>query len=179
MDDAIKHCSQGISIWDWASTDQDGDPDVVIASCGETPTLEALAAVTILKDNIKDIKIRFINVVDLMKLEPNYMHPHGLTDDEFDLLFTKDKPIIFNFHGYKTLIHELLYHRHNRNLHVSGYIEEGTITTTFDIRVQNEIDRFHIVQEVLKYTDFKEQGAHLYQLMKIVSLCCLILQYLK
>ena len=166
MDEAIKHCSQGISIWDWASTDQDGDPDVVIASCGETPTLEALAAVTILKDNIKDIKIRFINVVDLMKLEPNYMHPHGLTDDEFDLLFTKDKPIIFNFHGYKTLIHELLYHRHNRNLHVSGYIEEGTITTTFDIRVQNEIDRFHIVQEVLKYTDFKEQGAHLYQLMK-------------
>ena len=166
MEEAIKHCSQGISIWDWASTDQDKEPDVVIASCGETPTLEALAAVTILKDYIKDIKIRFINVVDLMKLVPNYIHPHGLTDEEFDLMFTKDKPIIFNFHGYKTLIHELLYHRNNRNLHVSGYIEEGTITTTFDIRVQNEIDRFHIVQEVLKYTDFKEQGAHLYQLMK-------------
>ena len=166
MDEAIKHCSQGISIWDWASTDQNSEPDVVIASCGETPTLEALAAVTILKDNIKDIKIRFINVVDLMKLVPSYVHPHGLSDEEFDLLFTKDKPIIFNFHGYKSLIHELLYKRHNRNLHVSGYMEEGTITTTFDIRVQNEIDRFHIVQEVLKYTDFKEQSAHLSQLMK-------------
>lgn len=166
MDEAIKHCSQGISIWDWASTDKNSEPDVIMACCGETPTLETLAAVTILKEHIPNIKIRVINVVDLMKLVPNYMHPHGLTDEEFDLMFTKDKPIIFNFHGYKTLIHELLYHRHNRNLHVNGYQEEGTITTTFDIRVQNEIDRFHLVSEVIKYTDFKEHGAHLNQLMK-------------
>lgn len=165
MEQAIKHCSEGISIWDFASTDQNGEPDCIIASCGETPTLEALAAVTILKNYIPGIKIRFINVVDLMKLEPNYMHPHGLTDNEFDLMFTKDKPIIFNFHGYKTLIHELLYHRHNRNLHVNGYLEEGTITTPFDMRVQNEIDRYHLVLEVLKYTNFKE-AAHLSQLMK-------------
>ena len=165
MDEAIKHCTKGIGIWEFASTDQGGEPDVVIASCGETPTLEALAAVTILKEYIPSIKIRFINVVDLMKLEPSYIHPHGMTDDEFDLMFTKDKPIIFNFHGYKTLIHELLYHRHNRNLHVNGYIEEGTITTPFDMRVQNEIDRYHLVLEVLKYTNFKE-AAHLSQLMK-------------
>ena len=165
MDEAVKLCTEGIGIWNFASTDQDGEPDCVIASCGETPTLEALAAVTILKKYIPGIKIRFINVVDLMKLEPNYMHPHGLTDEEFDLMFTKDKPIIFNFHGYKTLIHELLYHRHNRNLHVNGYLEEGTITTPFDMRVQNEIDRYHLVLEVLKYTNFKE-AAHLSQLMK-------------
>ena len=139
MDEAIKHCTEGIGIWDFASTDQGEEPDVIIASCGETPTLEALAAVTILKDNIPGIKIRFINVVDLMKLESTYDHPHGMSDEDFDMMFTKDKPIIFNFHGYKTLIHELLYHRHNRNLHVNGYTEEGTITTPFDMRVQNEI----------------------------------------
>ena len=165
MDEAIKHCTEGIGIWDFASTDQGGEPDVVMASCGETPTLEALAAVTILKEHIPGIKIRFINVVDLMKLESTYDHPHGMSDEEFDLMFTKDKPIIFNFHGYKTLIHELLYHRHNRNLHVNGYIEEGTITTPFDMRVQNEIDRYHLVLEVLKYTNFNE-AAHLSQLMK-------------
>ncbi len=165
MDEAIKHCTEGIGIWDFASTDQGEEPDVVIASCGETPTLEALAAVTILKENIPGIKIRFINVVDLMKLESTYDHPHGMSDEDFDMMFTKDKPIIFNFHGYKTLIHELLYHRHNRNLHVNGYTEEGTITTPFDMRVQNEIDRYHLVLEVLKYTNFKE-AAHLSQLMK-------------
>ena len=165
MDEAIKHCTEGIGIWDFASTDQGEEPDVVIASCGETPTLEALAAVTILKEQIPGIKIRFINVVDLMKLESTYDHPHGMSDEDFDMMFTKDKPIIFNFHGYKTLIHELLYHRHNRNLHVNGYTEEGTITTPFDMRVQNEIDRYHLVLEVLKYTNFKE-AAHLSQLMK-------------
>ncbi len=165
MDEAIKHCTEGIGIWDFASTDQGSEPDVVIASCGETPTLEALAAVTILKEQIPGIKIRFINVVDLMKLESTYDHPHGMSDEDFDMMFTKDKPIIFNFHGYKTLIHELLYHRHNRNLHVNGYTEEGTITTPFDMRVQNEIDRYHLVLEVLKYTNFKE-AAHLSQLMK-------------
>ena len=165
MDEAIKHCTEGIGIWDFASTDQGSEPDVVMASCGETPTLESLAAVTILKEHIPGIKIRFINVVDLMKLESTYDHPHGMSDEDFDMMFTKDKPIIFNFHGYKTLIHELLYHRHNRNLHVNGYTEEGTITTPFDMRVQNEIDRYHLVLEVLKYTNFKE-AAHLSQLMK-------------
>ena len=165
MDQAIKHCTQGIGIWDWASNDKGSDPDLVLACCGETPTLETLAAVSILRSELPDLKIRVINVVDLMKLQPQSCHPHGLSDEDFDLLFTKDKPIIFNFHGYPSLIHELLYHRTNRNLTVSGYIEEGTITTPFDMRVQNEIDRYHLVLEVLKYTNFKE-AAHLSQLMK-------------
>ena len=118
MDQAVKHCTQGIGIWDWASNEQGDEPDVVIACCGDTPTLEALAAVTILRENMPEIKIRFINVVDLMKLQSHDKHPHGLTDTEFDTLFTKDKPIIFAFHGYPTLIHELLYHRRNRDLYV-------------------------------------------------------------
>jgi phosphoketolase len=125
MDQAIKHCTQGIGIWDWASNDQGEEPDIVLACCGDTPTLEALAAVTIMKDYLPDVKIRFINVVDLMKLQSHHKHPHGLTDEDYDMLFTKDKPIIFAFHGYPSLIHELLYYRHNRNLHVYGYQEEG------------------------------------------------------
>ena len=145
---AKKHCAAGIGIWDFASNDE-GNPDVIMACCGETPTLETLAAVEILRQSIKDIKIRVINVVDLMKLQSPDTHPHGMSDEEFDAMFTKDKPIIFNFHGYPSLIHQLMYKRTNRNLHVHGYKEEGTITTTFDIRVQNEIDRFHLVEAVL------------------------------
>lgn len=149
------HCARGIGIWDFVSDDK--NPDVVIACCGETPTLEAIAAVQILKTSVKNIKIRFINVVDLMKLSSNYDHPHGLSDEEYDLLFTKNKPIIFNFHGYPSLIKELTYNRFNRRLSIHGYMEEGTITTSFDIRVQNEIDRFHLVIDVLgrveKYKD--------------------------
>ena len=143
------HCRRGLGIWNFASND-DGNPDVVLACCGETPTLEVLAAVDILRRSVKGIKIRVVNVVDLMKLQSPDTHPHGMSDEEYDEIFTKDKPIIFNFHGYPSLIHQLTYKRTNRNLHVHGYKEEGTITTTFDIRVQNEIDRFHIVQSVLK-----------------------------
>ena len=172
MDQAVKHCTQGIGIWDWASNEQGDEPDVVIACCGDTPTLEALAAVTILRENMPEIKIRFINVVDLMKLQSHDKHPHGLTDTEFDTLFTKDKPIIFAFHGYPTLIHELLYHRRNRDLYVCGYQEEGTITTPFDMRVQNEIDRFHLVQQVIYHLpQLGNRGAYLVQKMndKIVE----------
>lgn len=167
MDQAIKHCTQGIGIWDWASNDSGTEPDLVIACCGETPTLEALAAVTILRKELPELKIRFINVVDLMKLQSHSKHPHGLTDDDFDLLFTKDKPIIFNFHGYPSLIHELFYYRNNRNLFVSGYLEEGTITTPFDMRVQNEIDRFHVVINCIKnLPQLGNRGAYLVQKMK-------------
>lgn len=166
MDQAIKHCTQGIGIWEWASNDQGCEPDLIMACCGETPTLESLAAVTILRKELPDLKIRFINVVDLMKLQPKFNHPHGLSEEDFDLLFTTDKPIIFNFHGYPSLIHELLYHRHNRNLHVCGYREEGTITTPFDMRVQNEIDRFHLVIDAIKHLpSLGNKGAYLIQEM--------------
>lgn len=147
-EEAKIHCEKGIGIWDFVSNDN--NPDIIIASSGETPTMEAIAAIEILKSSIKNIKIRYINVVDLMKLQANELHPHGLTENEYDELFTKDKPIIFNFHGYPSLIYELTYKRQNRNLHVHGYKEEGTITTPFDIRVQNEIDRFNIVISALK-----------------------------
>ncbi len=150
MEQAVKHCTQGIGIWEWASNDAGEEPDVVLACCGDTPTKEALAAVTILRDNIPDLKIRFVNVVDLMKLESSFKHPHGLTDAEYDAIFTKDKPIIFAFHGYPTMIHELTYYRTNRNLHVFGYQEEGTITTPFDMRVQNKIDRFNLTKAVVQ-----------------------------
>ncbi|MGM9834972.1 MAG: phosphoketolase [Bacilli bacterium] len=150
MEQAVRHCTLGISIWDFASNDYDCEPDVIIACAGETPTLEAIAAVSILRDVAKEVKVRFINVVDLMKLQPKSRHPHGLSDEDFDMLFTKDKPIIFAYHGYPTLIHEFLYERHNKNLYVAGYNEEGSITTPFDMRVQNEIDRYHLVIDVMK-----------------------------
>lgn len=151
MEEAVKHCSNGIGIWNFASNDQDVEPDLVMACAGETPTLESLAATSILRENFPELKIRFVNVVDLMKLESNVKHPHGLTDDEYNSLFTKDKPIIFNFHGYPTLIHQLIYNRQNKNIHVHGYLEEGTITTPFDMRVQNKIDRYNLVIDALKY----------------------------
>ena len=146
---AKAHCKKGLGIWDFASNDM-GNPDVVLACCGETPTLEVMAAVDILRKSVKGIRIRVVNVVDLMKLQSPDTHPHGMSDEEYDEIFTKDKPIIFNFHGYPSLIHQLTYKRTNRDLHVHGYKEEGTITTTFDIRVQNEIDRFHLVEAVLR-----------------------------
>ena len=150
MEQAVKHCTQGIGIWQWASTDEGEEPDIVMACCGDTPTLETLAAVTILRHYLPDLKIRVVNVVDLMKLQPHTEHPHGLTDEDYDALFTKDKPIIFAFHGYPTLVHELTYRRRNKNLHVRGYKEEGTITTPFDMRVQNDIDRFDLVIDTVK-----------------------------
>ena len=142
------------------------EPDIVMACCGDTPTLETLAAVTILREALPEVKIRVINVVDLMKLEPATEHPHGLTDADYDALFTKDKPIIFAFHGYHTLIHELTYTRANRNIHVYGYKEEGTITTPFDMRVQNEIDRFHLVKSAVQnLPQLGNRGAYLIQKM--------------
>ena len=151
MNDAIKHCTKGVGVWEFASNDKNNDVDLIMACSGDTPTLESLAATSILRKNFPDLKIRFINVVDLMRLQTNTTHPHGLNQNEYDNLFTKDKPIIFNFHGYPSLIHQLTYKRNNKNLHVHGYIEEGTITTPFDERVQNEIDRYHLVIDALKY----------------------------
>jgi xylulose-5-phosphate/fructose-6-phosphate phosphoketolase len=150
MDEAIKHCTAGIGIWEWASNDRGGEPDVIMACCGDVPTLETLAAVDLMRRHIPELKIRVINVVDLMTLQPASEHPHGLSDKDFDALFTTDKPIIFAFHGYPWLIHRLTYRRTNHeNLHVRGYKEEGTTTTPFDMCVLNDLDRFHLVQDVI------------------------------
>jgi len=150
MDAAVKHCTQGIGVWQWASSDQGVAPDVVMACCGDVPTLETLAAISILREHLPDLKIRVINVIDLMKLQPDTEHPHGLSDQAFDTLFTTDKPIVFAFHGYPWLVHRLTYRRTNHeNMHVRGYKEEGTITTTFDMTVLNDLDRFHLVQDVI------------------------------
>ena len=166
MEQAVKHCTQGISIWDWASNDAGEEPDIIMAACGDTPTLEIMAAVTILRDEMPDLKIRVINVVDLFKLESDSKHPHGLSDREYDALFTTDKPVIFAFHGYPTLIHELTYKRHNTNMSVHGYLEEGTITTPFDMRVQNQIDRFNLVKDAIMHLpQLGNKGAHLIQKM--------------
>jgi xylulose-5-phosphate/fructose-6-phosphate phosphoketolase len=150
MDEAIKHCTAGIGKWHWASNDGDSEPDVVMACCGDVPTLETLAAVSILRENMPELKVRVLNVVDLMKLQPTSEHPHGLSDENFDALFTQNKPIIFAFHGYPSLIHQLTYRRTNhKNMHVRGYKEEGTITTTFDMTVLNDLDRFHLVMDTI------------------------------
>jgi len=166
MEQAVKHCTQGISVWEWASNDQNAEPDLVMACCGDTPTLETLAATTILRDAMPELKIRVINVVDLFKLESDSKHPHGLSDREYDALFTKDTPVIFAFHGYPTLIHELTYERHNKNVSVHGYQEEGTITTPFDMRVQNEIDRFNLVKDAIMHLpQLGNKGSYLIQQM--------------
>ncbi len=167
MDEAIEHCTLGIGVWEWASNDQGGEPDVVMACCGDVPTLETLAAVSILREHLPDLKIRVINVVDLMKLEPGTEHPHGLSDPDFDALFTKDKPVVFAFHGYPWLVHRMTYKRTNHeNIHVRGYKEEGTITTYFDMTVLNDLDRFHLVQDVInRIPTLGDQGAKLNQLM--------------
>ena len=167
MDAAIKHCTAGIGIWPWASHDAGGEPDVVMACCGDVPTLETLAAVSILWKQLPDLKIRVVNVVDLMKLQPQREHPHGLSDHDFDLLFTTDKPIIFAYHGYPWLIHRLTYRRTNhRNLHVRGFKEEGTTTTPFDMTVLNDLDRFHLVQDVIiRVGSLGSRGAALKEMM--------------
>jgi xylulose-5-phosphate/fructose-6-phosphate phosphoketolase len=150
MDAAIKHCSEGIGIWQWASNDQNNEPDVVMVCAGDVPTLETLGAVSILRRELPQLKVRVVNVVDLMKLQPQSEHPHGLSDNDFDALFTRDKHVIFAYHGYPWLIHRLTYRRHNHeNLHVRGYKEEGTITTAFDMTVLNDMDRFHLVIDVI------------------------------
>jgi xylulose-5-phosphate/fructose-6-phosphate phosphoketolase len=168
MQSAIQHCTAGIGIWDWASNDQGAEPDVVIASAGDVPTLEALAAVDLLRQHFPDLRIRFINVVDLMTLQPASEHPHGLPDTEFDSMFTVDKPIIFAFHGYPWLVHRLTYRRKNHeNLHVRGYKEEGTTTTPFDMTVMNDMDRFHLAADVVdRVPRLQRVGAHFKQLLR-------------
>lgn len=156
MEQAVKHCTNGIGVWDFVSNDS--NPDIIMACAGDTPTIEAIAATKILKTYLPNLRIRFINVVDLMKLDSTTKHPHGLDDDSYDALFTVDKPIIFNFHGYPTLIHELTYFRHNHNIYVHGYQEEGTITTAFDMRVKNKIDRFNLVIDAVNNLNLGETG---------------------
>jgi xylulose-5-phosphate/fructose-6-phosphate phosphoketolase len=168
MDAADKHCAAGIGIWEWASNDRGHDPDVVMACAGDVPTLETLAAVEILRQRVPELKMRVVNVVDLMKLQPQSEHPHGLSDKEFDLLFTTDKPIVFAYHGYPWLIHRLTYRRTNHaNLHVRGYKEEGTTTTPFDMVVLNDLDRFHLVQDVLdRMPQLASRAAYIRQEMR-------------
>ena len=167
MEEAVVHCTEGIGIWQWASNDQGDEPDVVMACCGDTPTLEILAAVSILREHLPDLKIRVINVVDLMRLQPSTEHPHGLSDADYDSLFTKDRHIVFGFHGYPWLVHRLTYRRTNHKLHVRGYKEEGTITTPFDMRVQNDLDRFHLVQDVIdRVPNMGSKGTYLKQMIK-------------
>lgn len=150
MDQAVEHCTKGLDIWSWASNDDGEDPDVVLAAAGDIPTLEMMAAVAILRKRLPTLKVRVINIVDLMRLQPDTEHPHGLSDIEYNALFTTDKPIIFAFHGYPWLIHRLVYRRTNQRLHVRGYKEEGTITTAFDMTVKNDLDRFHLVMDVIE-----------------------------
>jgi xylulose-5-phosphate/fructose-6-phosphate phosphoketolase len=168
MDSAIKHCTAGLGIWEWASTDKGGEPDVVMACCGDVPTLETLAAVQILRQHFPKLKIRVINVVDLMTLQPQSEHPHGLGDSDFDALFAKDKPVIFAFHGYPLLIHRLTYRRTNHDhIHVRGYKEEGTTTTPFDMVVLNDLDRFHLVNDVIdRVPGLISQAAHAKQFVR-------------
>ncbi len=173
MDDAVLHCTRGLGIWDWASND-DGEPDVVIGSCGDIPTLEALAAVDLLHQHLPDLRVRFINVVDLMRLQDEKEHPHGLSGQAFDALFTEDKPVIFAYHGYPWLIHRLTYRRTNHdNLHVRGYKEEGTVTTPFDMVMRNDLDRFHLVMDVIdRVPGLRVRAAHVRQEMVDERLRC-------
>jgi xylulose-5-phosphate/fructose-6-phosphate phosphoketolase len=168
MDDAITHCTRGAGIWDWASTDEGEEPDVVLACCGDIPTLEALAAAALLREHLPELKVRFINVVDLMRLQPSDEHPHGMSDAEFDSLFTRDRPVVFAYHGYPWLIHRLAYRRTNHSgLHVRGYKEEGTTTTPFDMVMLNDLDRFHLVTDVIdRVPGLADRAAHLRQDMQ-------------
>jgi xylulose-5-phosphate/fructose-6-phosphate phosphoketolase len=168
MDAAIKHCTHGVGIWEWASNDQNSEPDVVMVCCGDVPTLETLAAVDMLRQHFPDLKVRVVNVVDLMKLQPAQEHPHGLNDKDFDSIFTPDKPVIFAYHGYPWLIHRLTYRRTNHNnFHVRGYKEEGTTTTPFDMVVRNDMDRFHLVMDVIdRLPKLQYVGAHVKQMLR-------------
>jgi xylulose-5-phosphate/fructose-6-phosphate phosphoketolase len=168
MDAAIKHCTAGAGIWEWASNDAGVEPDVVMACCGDVPTIETLAAVDFLREHLPQLRIRVVNVVDLMTLQPHTEHPHGLSDFDYDALFTTDKPVVFAFHGYPWLIHRLTYRRHGHdNLHVRGYKEEGTTTTPFDMTVRNDIDRFHLAGDVIdRVPRLQDTAAHVKQLIR-------------
>jgi xylulose-5-phosphate/fructose-6-phosphate phosphoketolase len=168
IDEAIIHCTRGAGIWDWASNDEDGEPDVVLGCCGDVPTLETLAAAALLREHLPELKVRVVNVVDLMRLQPDSEHPHGLTDAEFDSLFTRSRPIVFAYHGYPWLIHRLAYRRTNHaNLHVRGYKEEGTTTTPFDMVMLNDLDRFHLVIDVIdRVSGLADRAGHLRQHME-------------
>jgi xylulose-5-phosphate/fructose-6-phosphate phosphoketolase len=174
MDQAIVHCTKGIGIWPQASNDEGVEPDVVIASAGDIPTKEALAAVVLLREHFPTLKIRFVNVVDLFRLTPSTEHPHGLTDRDFDSLFTKDKPVIFNFHGYPWLIHRLTYRRTNHhNLHVRGYKEKGSINTPLDLAIRNQIDRFSIAMDVIdRVPCLQVAGAHAKERFRDMQIDC-------
>jgi xylulose-5-phosphate/fructose-6-phosphate phosphoketolase len=179
MDEAIKHCTKGLGIWDWASSDQGQEPDVVLVGCGDIPTQEALAAIVLLKAHFPDLKIRFINVVDLFKLLPDSQHPHGLSDPDFDSLFTRDKPVIFNFHGYPWLVHRMAYRRTNhKNIHVRGYKEKGNINTPLELAIQNEIDRFSLAMDVIDRVEkLQTIGAHAKQQLKDAQIECRLYAY--
>jgi xylulose-5-phosphate/fructose-6-phosphate phosphoketolase len=174
MDDAILHCTRGLGIWEWASTDQEGEPDVVMACCGDIPTLETLAAVDLIRQHLPEVNVRVVNVVDLMRLQPDSEHPHGLSDPEFDALFTESRPVVFAYHGYPWLIHRLAYRRKNHpNLHVRGYKEEGTTTTPFDMVMLNDLDRFHLVMDVIdRVPGLRSRAGHVRQLMSDRRLEC-------
>src|SRR2546430_1925757 len=167
MDEAIIHCTRGAGIWEWASNDAPGVPDVVMACCGDVPTLEALAAVTLIREHLPELKVRLVNVVDLMRLESATEHPHGMSDAELDALFTTDQPVIFAYHGYPSLIHRLTYRRHGHdNFHVRGYMEEGTTTTPFDMVMLNNLDRYHLVMDVIdRVPGLSSSAGHVRQLM--------------
>jgi xylulose-5-phosphate/fructose-6-phosphate phosphoketolase len=167
MDDAVAHCTRGLGIWDWASSDAGSEPDVVMACAGDVPTLEVLAATDLLRQHLPDLKVRVVNVVDLMRLQPPSEHPHGLPDAEFDDIFTSDKPVVFAYHGYPWLVHRLTYRRANHdNLHVRGYKEEGTTTTPFDMVMLNDLDRFHLVMDVIdRVPSLGTKAAHIRQHM--------------
>jgi xylulose-5-phosphate/fructose-6-phosphate phosphoketolase len=174
IDQAIAHCTKGIGIWPQASNDEGTEPDVVLASAGDIPTKEALAAIVMLREHFPDLKIRFVNVVDLFKLTPSIEHPHGLSDADFDSLFTPDKPVIFNFHGYPWMIHRLTYRRTNhKNMHVRGYKEKGNINTPLDLAIRNQIDRFSLAMDVIdRVPALRVAGAHVKQKLRDMQIDC-------
>jgi phosphoketolase len=174
IDDALTHCAKGLGIWGWASSDDGQEPDVVMASAGDVPTLEALAATALLREEFPDLRLRFVNVVDLFKLQPEREHPHGLSDADFDGLFTRDRPIIFAFHGYPRLIHQLAYRRTNHpNLHVRGYKEKGSINTPLDLAIENQLDRFSLAMDVIdRVPRLQDAGAHAKERFRNEQLAC-------
>jgi xylulose-5-phosphate/fructose-6-phosphate phosphoketolase len=174
MEQAVVHCTKGIGIWDWASNDQTGEPDLVMACAGDVPTREALAATALLREHFPELKVRFVNVVDLFRLVPTSEHEHGLSDVDFDSLFTRDRPVIFNFHGYPWLIHKLTYRRTNtRNIHVRGYKEQGNINTPMELAIRNQIDRFDLVIDAIdRVPALRVAGAHVKERMKNAIIEC-------